>query len=129
MPDNRARIQHAFDELSTGNSRALIELFADDVTWKVMGHTPWSRTYRGKAAVLADLLRPLGARLSTRYQASAERIIADGDYVVVEARGQATTQHGLPYNNEYCFIYRFENDRVKEVTEYLDTELVTKALV
>jgi ketosteroid isomerase-like protein len=124
MAEPRALIQHAFEELSTGNSRALVELFADDVTWKVMGRTPWSGTYRGKAAVLGDLLRQLGSRLATRYQATADRIIADGDLVVVEARGQATTKNGTPYNNEYCFIYRFGNGRIQEVTEYLDTELV-----
>jgi len=49
-------------------------------------------------------------------------------FVVVEARGKATTTAGTPYDNEYCFIYRIEDGRIKEVTEYLDTELVTSAL-
>lgn len=48
--------------------------------------------------------------------------------MVVQARGQSTTRAGIPYNNEYCFVYLMEDGRIKEVTEYLDTELVTKAL-
>jgi ketosteroid isomerase-like protein len=125
--DNKTLIQHVFDELAKANSRPLFELMADDVTWRVMGQTKWSGTYSGKENVLA-LLRQLGVRLADRYRATAERILADGEYVVVQARGQATTKAGAPYNNEYCFVYRLENGAIKEVTEYMDTELVTSAL-
>ena len=38
------------------------------------------------------------------------------------------TKAGVPYNNEYCFVYRLEDGAIKEVTEYMDTELVTSAL-
>ena len=93
-----------------------------------MGQTPWSREYHGKASVLADLLRPLGSRLTTPYRARADRIICDGAFVVVQARGEAITKAGLQYNNEYCFVYRVENGAIKEVTEYLDTQLVVTAL-
>lgn len=126
--ENRRIIQRTFDALAGGNSRPLLELLADDVTWRVMGRTPWSRFYRGKQSVVQDLLRELGARLADRYRATADLIIADGPYVVVQARGHAITKAGAPYNNEYCFIYRLENGMIKEVTEYLDTELVTAAL-
>lgn len=127
-PDNKRIIQRVFDEMATGNSRPFVELLADDVTWTVMGQTRWSGSYRGKAAVLGDLLGQLRERLADRYRAAAERIIADGPFVVVQARGQSTTRAGIPYNNEYCFVYLMEDGRIKEVTEYLDTELVTKAL-
>ena len=96
----RQLVATIFDDLSQGNSRTLIEHLADAVTWTVMGSTPWSKTYVGKASVLNDLLRPLGARLANRYRATAQRIFADGNSVVVQARGQATTKGGLPYNNE-----------------------------
>ena len=125
--DNKQRIQHAFDEMAAANSRPFVELLADDVTWRVMGQTPWSRTYRGKAEVLS-LLGQLRERLADRYRATAQRIIAEGPYVVVQAQGQATTKAGAPYNNEYCFVYRLEEGTIKEVTEYMDTELVTSAL-
>ncbi len=125
---HREVIQRTFEALAAGDSRPLLDLLADDVTWRVMGRTPWSRTYRGKESVLNDLLRHLGARLSGRYKATADRIIAEGEYVVVQATGNAITKAGVPYNNEYCFIYRFEDGSIREVTEYLDTELVTSAL-
>ena len=126
--NNKELIRHAYDELSTGNSRPLVELLADDVVWTVKGQTPWSRDYHGKQSVLKDLLGLLASRLEGRYRATAQRILADGDFIVAEAKAQATTKSGAPYNQEYCFVYRFENGRIKEVTEYIDTELVTSAL-
>jgi ketosteroid isomerase-like protein len=128
MTDNRQIIARLFAELSTGNSRPLIEALSDDVTWTVMGRTPWSKTYRGKTAVLKELLGVLGARLADRYRAHADRILADGDFVVVQARGQSTTKQGRAYNNEYCFVYRMNGGRIEEVTEYLDTQMVVDAL-
>src|SRR5947209_11344075 len=126
--DNKQLIQHVYDEMATGNSRPFVDLLADDVTWHVMGQTKWSGTYRGKTSVLNDVLGQLRTRLADRYRAVAQRIIAEDPYVVVQARGQATTKAGAPYNNEYCFVYRMENGAIAEVTEYMDTELVTSAL-
>src|SRR5881394_127601 len=104
--DNKQLIARVFEEMAAGNSRPFVELLADDVVWNVMGQTKWSGAYRGKSAVLTDLLGQLRARLADRYRATAQRIIAEGPYVVVQARGEATTTAGMPYNNEYCFVYR-----------------------
>jgi uncharacterized protein len=125
---NKELLRRVFDALATGDSRPFIEALSDDVSWRVMGQTRWSGTYYGKATILKDLLGQLGARLAGRYKASAQRIIAEGELVVVQARGEATTKDGKPYNNEYCFIYRVEDGMIREVTEYLDTQLVTSAL-
>lgn len=126
--DNKHLIQRIFSELSVGNSRAFVDHLADDVSWIVMGRTPWSKTYHGKHAVLTELFGELRSRLADRYRATADRVIAEGDLVVVQAHGEATTKSGHPYNNDYCFIYRIVDGTIKEVTEYLDTELVASAL-
>ena len=47
---------------------------------------------------------------------------------MVEARGDNVTKAGLPYNNNYCFVFRLAGGKLAEVTEYMDTELVTAAL-
>ena len=57
-----------------------------------------------------------------------DNVIAEGDYVVVQSRAQGRkTKSGKDYNNTYCMVYRIVDGRVKEVTEYCDTELVTAA--
>jgi ketosteroid isomerase-like protein/catechol 2,3-dioxygenase-like lactoylglutathione lyase family enzyme len=126
--DNKELMQRIFTELEKGNGRPFVDSFADDVRWTIAGSTKWSRTYEGKTAVLDELLGPLRERLVGRVKVTAHRILADDDCVVVEARGEATTKTGRAYNNTYCWIFRLDGGTVREITEYLDTELVASAL-
>ena len=126
--DNKELMQQIFSELSKGNSRPLIESLADDFCWTVSGTTEWSKTYHGKQAVLTELLQPLSSQFANQYTNTADRFIAEDDYVVVECRGNATTKAGIPYNNTYCFVCRLGEGKLQELTEYCDTELVTTAL-
>jgi len=122
--ENKRLMQEIFAELAKGNSDALVNALADDVAWHVTGTTKFSRIYRGKASLLNDLVLPLFSQFEDQYKNFGDRFIADGEYVAVECRGEATTKAGLPYNNKYCFIFRIENGKIKEVTEYMDTHLV-----
>lgn len=38
------------------------------------------------------------------------------------------TKSGKPYNNTYCYVCRIVDDKLRELTEYMDTELATAAL-
>ena len=122
--ENKRLLQDIFAELAKGNSEALVNALADDVAWHVTGTTKFSGTYQSKASLLKDLVLPLFSLFDDQYKNFADRFIADGEYVAVECRGKATTKSGLPYNNKYCFIFRIENEKIKEVTEYMDTQLV-----
>src|SRR5262249_56524957 len=106
----------------------MVESMADDLRGTFTGTTKWSRTYAGKETVLKELLMPLRERIVDRVRTMAHRFIAEGDHVVVEARGNNTTKAGLPYNNTYCFIIRVADGKLREITEYMDTELVASAL-
>jgi len=68
------------------------------------------------------------AALEGRITHSAVRMIAEGDFVVVESRGHNTTKQGKAYNNVYCNVIRLENGRLKEWTEYADSALVNAVL-
>jgi uncharacterized protein len=126
--ENKQLMQRIFSELAKGNGKPFIESMADDFCWTVTGTTKWSRTYRGKQSVLDDLMKPLFSQFADQYTSAAHRFIAEDDYVVVECRGRVTTRAGKPYNNAYCMVCRLEDGKLQELTEYLDTELVTAAL-
>lgn len=126
--ENKQLMQNIFSELSKGNGVPFVESLADDICWTIIGSTKFSGTYRGKQAVLNELLRPLFARFADQYTNTAHRFIAEDDYVVVECRGRVTTKSGAPYNNTYCWVCRVADGKLQELTEYLDTELVTAAL-
>jgi uncharacterized protein len=125
---NRARLEHVFAETAKGNGRPFLDAFAEDAIWTVTGTTGWSKTYRGKSAILNDLIAPLRRILAPPLRTHARRLIAEGDIVVVEARGQNLTRDGKPYENNYCYVFEFRDGEVTSLTEYGDTELFRSAL-
>ena len=126
--ENKQLMQEIFAGLSQGDSRLFVEHMTDDFRWHVSGSSRWSRTYDGKQAVLSELFGALRKRITGRIKTIPERFIADGEFVVVQARGDNTTVAGKPYNNRYCFVFRVTDGKLREVTEYMDTELVRTAL-
>jgi ketosteroid isomerase-like protein len=126
--ENKKLLESIFSELSVGNSRPFVEAMADDFSWTVTGTTKWSKKYAGKSVVLGELFGTLTSRMDGRIKTIPDRFIAEGELVVVEAHGSNTTKSGKPYNNRYCFVFRVSEGKLKEVTEYLDTELVSSAL-
>jgi uncharacterized protein len=127
-PHNKQAIEDIFAELAKGNGKPFVDAMAEDFTWILTGATKWSRTYRGKQAVRRELLAPLFAQFSERYTNTARRILADGDFVVVECQGRTMTKSGKRYDNTYCYIIRMQDGKMKELTEYLDTALVEAVL-
>jgi ketosteroid isomerase-like protein len=126
--ENKQLVQHIFSELSQGNSMPFVEGLSDGVRWTIIGTTRWSGTYEGKQAVLTQLLAPLSTLIEGQISLAAHRFIAEDDYVVVEARGNNTAKTGKAYDNTYCYVFRIADGKVEEMTEYMDTELVTAAL-
>jgi len=125
---NKEFVQSLFAALAEGNSRPFVDAMADDFRWTVAGSSCWSRTFEGKQTVITQLFGILRATLADRVRTRATRFIADGDQVVVEARGNNMTRGGMPYNNSYCLIYTVRDGKLKEVVEYMDTDLAIKAL-
>ena len=125
---NKELVQRIFDALAVGDRRPFRDAIAEDFTWTIIGSTAWSGTYAGREVVARELIAPLFARFSGTYTNTAERIIAEGEYVVVQCRGRVTTTSGEPYNNTYCHVFRVTDGQLRELTEYCDTDLVARVL-
>jgi ketosteroid isomerase-like protein len=126
--ENRQLMTEIFEGLSVGDGRRLIAAMAEDFCWTIIGTTSWSGSYRGKATVQARLLQPLVAQFAQGSRHLLDRIIAEGDRVVVECRGAVTTKRGKAYDNTYCWVCRIAEGKLVELTEYMDTALVETAL-
>ena len=125
--ENKKLIQSMFAELSRGNGAGYLDGLADDVQFTIMGTTKYSGTFRGKQDVVNRLLTPLMNELEGGLEVTPDTFIAEGDTVVMQGRGRSKTKTGKSYNNSYCQVFRIAGGKVKEITEYLDTELVTQA--
>ncbi len=126
---NKQLLQTIFEGLARGDGKAFIDGMADDIRWTLTGTNAWSGTYEGKDVVRQQLLRPLLDQFATQYTNQARRIIGEGAWVVVECVGNVETKRGERYDNRYCWVCRVEDGKLRELVEYMDTELVAKVLV
>jgi ketosteroid isomerase-like protein len=120
---NKQLMEAIFAEIEAGNGAPFAATLADDVVMRVTGQYSWSRTFRGKEAVMRDLYGYVRSLIERGSRTVPLRIFADGDHVIVEARGAMKTKAGDKYNNEYCLIYRFAGGKIVEMREYCDSVL------
>jgi uncharacterized protein len=126
--ENKVIIQNIMESRSRRDNAPFTAAMSDDFVWRITGSTAWSGEYVGKTDVRERLLRPLYAQLTAPPRITPARILADGDHVVVECRGDAVTVSGDPYRNSYCFVVRMAGGQMVEMTEYMDTALVERVL-
>jgi ketosteroid isomerase-like protein len=126
--ENKQLLQQIFAALASGDARPYVAAMADDFRWIINGSSRWSKTYQGKAAVVNELFPILRAIMVDRIRTLAYRFIADGDHVVVQARGDNVTRAGKPYRNSYCFVFTLKDGKLVEGIEYMDTDLALEML-
>src|SRR4051812_3731556 len=125
---NKKLIWGIFAELGRGNTRAMADALADDVRWTFPGNWSWAGTWEPKSEVMNGLLLPLMKQFPGGYRSEADFVLAEGDRVVVQARGHATTARGEAYDQTYLYIFRIRDGRITEVVEHCDTALVERVL-
>jgi uncharacterized protein len=125
---NKKLMESIFARIAAGDRAALVDALADDVTMRGTGQSSWSKTFKGKAALLRELYSYLQTLLAEGRRTIPLRFIADDDHVVVEARGEMKTKAGVRYDNEYCLIYRLKDGRIVEIREYCDWTLTEAVL-
>jgi ketosteroid isomerase-like protein len=124
---NKELIRRAFLGLAQGDNRPYWSLVDEDFTFTIVSGS-WARRIVGRDAVVAELFTPLRAQFADRQTIQATNIVAEGDTVVVEARGCVTTKRGDLYANLYCLIFELKDGRLKSCKEYADTALVDRVL-
>lgn len=125
---NKQLMQAIFAEIETGSGALFAATLADNVVMRVTGQYSWSRTFTGKEAVMRDLYGYVRSLVERGSRTVPLHIFADGDHVIIEARGAMMTRKGQTYDNEYCLIYRFAGGKIVEMREYCDSMLCEQRL-
>jgi len=125
VAENKRIVRSFYDAGNRGDLDAAVALLADDVRWTVTGTTKFSGAYAGNQDLVTRLVAPLFGQLKAGINGTILNLIAEGDFVAAQVSGRAETKDGRAYDNTYCFVFRLHGGKIAEVTEYLDTELVT----
>ncbi|MFT7646388.1 MAG: ketosteroid isomerase-like protein [Candidatus Poriferisodalaceae bacterium] len=128
--DTRALMNRYFEALASGDREGVLATLADDVEWQ----TPASAPIDGLTGA-ANIAQALGRDIvkqnfdtSKGFEIQVHSMIVEGGMAVVQQRVITTARStGTPYDNEYCWVYRCENDRIVHMNEYVDTLYAAKA--
>jgi uncharacterized protein len=126
--ENKETIRRIYAALENGDRSVFGASVQPDYVWRLAGQCSWSKRFAGQEDVRTNLLKPLFALFATEYHARAIKLVAEGDHVVAEIRGDVQTKSGHHYNNEYCFVFTFRDGKIAEIVEYGDTDLLERAL-
>ena len=125
---NKKLVQQVYTDSANRSGTTFVDNLAEDATWIVTGQYSWSHEFKGRDAINNGLMGHFRSFFAVRPRTVAFNFIAEGDYVVVEARGDNVTKAGVRYDNQYCMVWRIENGKIKEIKEYCDSALVERVL-
>jgi uncharacterized protein len=123
VDSNRAVVTDAFAAWSRGE-RHVSSIFADDMTWEIVGRSRASGTYGSAQQFTDEVLHPFGARFrpdAPFRPVDVRGIYADGDTVIVVWDGEGTTTAGTTYRNTYAWFMTLRDGRVVHGTAFYDS--------
>jgi ketosteroid isomerase-like protein len=123
-PGHKEAVRRFLDALGRNDRQALRPIVGDNVRWWVQP----SVEARGLSRPLMgwEAVPWLGGGGSTAFRPGTthwtiHHVLEEGDLVAVHMNRQAVGANGRPYDNEYHWLFRFEEDLIVEVWEILDT--------
>jgi uncharacterized protein len=120
---NRRTIRAAFEAWRDGTA-PITDVFADDMVWRIEGHSVASREYASKQELIDEVLAPFGARFPAgeRFRPVDIRSVhADGDTAIVVWHGRGVANDGRPYENSYAWIMQLRDGKVVDGTAFYDS--------
>ncbi|MGY1824695.1 nuclear transport factor 2 family protein [Geodermatophilus sp. SYSU D00079] len=123
METNREIVTEAFDAWSAGRGH-VSSIFADDMTWEIVGRSHAAGTYGSAQQFSEEVLRPFGARFrpdAPFRPVTVRGVHADGDTVVVLWDGEGTTTAGTLYRNTYAWFLTLREGKVAHGTAFYDS--------
>ena len=122
-------VKSIFAALANGDAPTFFNNVADNVSWRVTGtDNPLSGQYNSKSEFVSKTFQRLGALMQGRMRLEVVNVLVDGDTAAVELKADATAKNGSEFANEYCWVCRFENNKIVQVRAYLDSALVKRTI-
>ena len=125
-------VNQYFQAMHDGQWETVENMYHDDIVIHMAGTTPASGRLEGKHQVVNDLIAKKVAEVLVPEQMHfAKRwkvMCADDERVVVIMEGGGPTVTGDSYEQMYCEIFRFLDNKVIEMHAFFDTALAERAL-
>jgi uncharacterized protein len=125
--DQRIQIvRSGFEAFKRGDLKAVGELFTDDAVWHGRGSTKFGGDFRGREAVLADMMQ--FAQTFNDITLDPHDVLANEQHVVALVNS-SVKRNGKTYDDHQTFIFHLnEQGKTTEAWIVSDTELLKKSL-
>ncbi|GAB7363892.1 hypothetical protein MBLNU230_g4455t1 [Neophaeotheca triangularis] len=124
-----AELLERCSHLASSNQKPFFEQVAADVDWEVMGTHPAAGHFHDLETWKVKALGTINKVLQSPLQLKVRNIIAGGEWATVELEAFGTCKNGMPYNQTYAWVMRFdEQGTIVQVRAYLDSALVQQAV-
>ena len=97
---------------------------AEDFEFEMMGRLPGVKPIRGKHKFMASMPKTLTAMFPNGLNMKLITVVAEGPHVAIQAESDTVAGNGKKYANRYHFYFLFNGDRLAQVREYNDVNLV-----
>ncbi|MGH7934370.1 MAG: nuclear transport factor 2 family protein [Candidatus Binataceae bacterium] len=125
---NVQMVTKTWQALAKGDIETAIANMSDEVSWVVPGKIAnVSGLKRGKQAV-REFAGGIGKSFPNGLHTEIRKTHNAGDTVILELTNQGKAFNGKDYENEYCFIFEVENDKIRRIREYVDMHTVVQTL-
>jgi ketosteroid isomerase-like protein len=114
------------EAMGVGDTKAAADCLAPDAFTMAKGFGKFAGIRRYPTIV--GTIGALKVLLPTGLRPDVKSVTAEGDVVVVEWEGNATTSDGKAYKNEYCMVFTLKDRKIKQVNEYFCTILADQVL-
>jgi uncharacterized protein len=121
-----ATIRRLYEVFDSRDSRAISELFAEDVVLWAPPELPWGGTLQGHSGVFSHFLS-LIAHINSRLQ--HDSLFAAGDYVVHSGRSRGTVvANGASFDVADVHVWLLRDGKIVRYESYVDTPAMIDAL-
>lgn len=102
---------------------------ADNFNWTIKGSSILSGTYTDKDEFFAKVIDRLNKVLLPGWRMHIFDTYVADNTLIIEMKGEVKAKNGEDYNNEYCWIFKFNSaGKITSITAYYDSLLVNKTL-
>ncbi|WP_423252375.1 nuclear transport factor 2 family protein [Vibrio vulnificus] len=125
----KSRVVEIFSYLENGRPEDFFAHVSDDVKWEVTGSHPLAGVYNTKQSFLDGTIARLNEVLESKLTLRVLNCFTDGKEAAVELVADSYTKTQVHFNNRYCWVCQFENEKIINVRAYLDSALVSSVLL
>lgn len=127
---NRQFVVSAFALLERGEFEAFFDRYVDDdVRFEITGSGLLAGVYERKYDFIKYALKRIEAVLQPGWIMKVRQVYVDGHMAIVEMISQAMTLKGDAYNNVFCWVVEFRQDKIITARAYYDDVLIDHLLI